>query len=161
MLYLPFIAISGGKRKVRSCLKTQACRSCNPHLKPCLLPIPYTTSYDMKRNKLWWLIQGVIVGVSYVEEKEDFIQQVVICCYPSPARPVYICTIIVSCWSVHTHVLVQFWAEWAIIWMFWAVIYVWATTLKWFGLLYMSGPVSWSDLGSYLWVGLYLEVNSE
>ena len=51
---------------------------------------------------------AVYVGVSYVEEKEDFIQQVVICCYPSPARPVYICTIIVSCWSVHTHVLVQF-----------------------------------------------------
>jgi len=51
---------------------------------------------------------AVYVGVSYAEEKEDFIQQVVICCYPSPARPVYICTIIVSCWSMHTHVLVQF-----------------------------------------------------
>ena len=37
-------------------------------------------------------------------------------------------------------------------------IYVWATTLKWFGLLYMSGPVSWSDLGSYIWVGQYPEV---
>jgi len=51
---------------------------------------------------------AVYVGVSYAEEKEDFIQQVVICCYPSPARHVYICTIIVSCWSVHIHVLVQF-----------------------------------------------------
>ena len=85
------------------------------------------------------------VGVSYVEEKEDFIQQVVICCYPSPARLVCICTMIVSYWSVH-------------IYMFWSSSELNGRPYGRFGLLFMCGPLCCSDLGSYIWVGQYLEV---
>ena len=71
---------------------------------------------------------AVYVGVSYAEEKEDFIQQVVICCYPSPARLVCICTMIVSYWSVH-------------IYMFWSSSELNGRPYGRFGLLFMCGPL--------------------
>ena len=105
---------------------------------------------------------AVYVGVSYVEEKEDFIQQVVICCYPSPARPVYICTIIVSCWSVHIHVWSSFeqngrpYGCFGLLYVcvchytevIWALIYEWASILKWILMKLNLLPPQWSE---FLW----------